>query len=78
MLLRQGLALRGHDELEGNLLKLLKLRAEDYPLLEQWVKNRKYLSSDVVNEQINLMNQALLCQLLVGINSAMWYAVMAD
>ena len=42
------------------------------------MKNRKYLSLDIVNEQINLMGQALLRQLLVGIHSVMWYAVMAD
>ena len=78
MLLRQGLTLRSHDELDGSLLQLLQLSAEDYPLLEQWVKNRKYLSSNIVNEQINLMGQASLRQLLVGIHSVMWYAVMAD
>ena len=74
----EGLALWGHDELEGNLVQLLQIRAEDYPLLEQWVTNRKYLFSGIVNEQIDLMGQALLRQLLVGIYGAMWYAVMAD
>ena len=37
-LLRQGLAIRGHEELEGNLLQLLKLRSEDFPDLKGGLK----------------------------------------
>ena len=36
-LLRQGLAVRGHGNLEGNLLQLLKLRSDDYPGLNTWI-----------------------------------------
>ena len=32
-LLRQGLAIRGHDEVEGNLIQLLLLRSEECPEL---------------------------------------------
>ncbi len=35
-LARQGLALRGHDEEQSNLVQLLRLRAEDNPLLGKW------------------------------------------
>ena len=41
-LLRQGLAVRGHDNLEGNLLQLLKLTSEDYPDLNSWIRECKY------------------------------------
>ena len=35
---RQGLAIRGHEELEGKLLQLLKLRSEDFPDLKGGLK----------------------------------------
>lgn len=37
-LLRQGLALRGHDENEGNLVQLLLLRTEDCAGLKGWLE----------------------------------------
>ena len=52
-LLRQGLAIRGHQELEGNLLQLLKLRSEDFLDLKRWIEQRKYFSPLILNEQID-------------------------
>ncbi|CAF3991943.1 unnamed protein product [Rotaria sordida] len=49
-LLRQGLALRGHDDENSNLIQLLKLRSADNEYLNEWIKNRKYFSHDIVNE----------------------------
>ena len=37
-LLKQGLAIRGREKLEGNLLQLLKLRSEDFPYLKGGLK----------------------------------------
>ena len=54
-LMRQGLAIRGHDDREGNLMQLLKLRREDDPQLQTWLSDGKYLSPIIVNEQIKLM-----------------------
>ena len=51
---------------------------EDYPALEQRVEKGNYLSSDIVNEMISLMGQALLRQLLTRMHNAGWYAIMAD
>ena len=43
-LARQGLALRGHSEgvdaLQGNLLQLLLLRAQDCPRLDEWLRKK--------------------------------------
>ena len=48
----QGLALRGHCEdtnhMEGNLLKLLILGAEDCPELNSWVYKKEYTSPEIV------------------------------
>ena len=57
-LTRQGLALRGHDHMEGNFIQLLKfLSIEDSELFE-WIKKKsnKYTSPDIQNELIRLMH----------------------
>ena len=41
-LLRQGLAIRGHEAMEGNLLQLLQLRGNDCPEMKTWINERKY------------------------------------
>ena len=63
-LLRQGLAIRGHDNKEGNLTQLLKLRGEDDPQLQMWLSDGRYLSPVIVNEQIKLMSDNVLRGLL--------------
>jgi hypothetical protein len=39
-LLRQGIALRGHTEVDGNLFQLMQLRSPDIPGLRQWLDNK--------------------------------------
>lgn len=43
-LVRQGLAICGHKEVDGNLIQLLKLRSSDAPGLKRWLDNRQYLT----------------------------------
>ena len=66
-LLQQGLAIRGHEDIEGNLLQLLSLRSSDCSQLNAWIKERKYLSPQIVNEQISLMGLTTLRRLLSDI-----------
>lgn len=77
-LLRQGLTIRGHVENEGNLMQLLLLRCEDIPQLNQWLLAKKYLSHDILNEQIGLMANHILRKLLQEIREATIYALIAD
>ena len=77
-LLRQGLAIRGHCESEGNLYQLLSLRCEDDPLLKRWLQQQQYLSHEVINEIITLLGNTLLRELLAHIREAFWFSVMAD
>ena len=56
-LLRQGLALRGHAEKEGNLAQLLLSFSEHDKILKSWLTNGKYMSNNVVTEIICLMGQ---------------------
>ena len=47
--------MRGHDRLEGNLLQLMKLRSGDCTELCTWIRERKYFSPVISNEQISRM-----------------------
>ena len=53
-LVRQGTAICGHKEEEGNLVQLMDLRSEDVPGLKQWLEKHQYMSHQVVNEMITL------------------------
>ncbi|KAJ1135890.1 hypothetical protein NDU88_002319 [Pleurodeles waltl] len=57
-LAKQGLALRGHDDSNGNFRQFLSARAEDVPSLKQWITaNRaEYLSPDIQNEVLQLLS----------------------
>ena len=57
-LLRQGVPIRGHDEMDGNLMQLLQLRSNDCPEISNWISERKYFSPDILNEQIALIGLA--------------------
>ena len=67
MLLRQGLAIKGHDKFDGNLEQLLQLRSKDDKDLKIWLQNSEYLSHDIVNECISLWGNTLLKLLLCSI-----------
>lgn len=71
LLMRQGLAIRGHkdDDSDGNLLQLLKLRCEDDSRLSKWLDRRQYLSHDIINEVITIFGKELLRQLLDNIRN---------
>ncbi len=55
---KQGLALRGHDEEQSNLVQLLRLRAEDNPLLGKWLERtwRKFTSHENQNEFLEVIS----------------------
>ena len=72
------IAVRGHDEIEGNLMQLLLLRCEDNSKLKVWIKERKYLSSDIINEIMQIMSNYILRQLLVSIREASMYSLIVD
>lgn len=77
-LVRQGLALRGHEDLEGNLMQLLLLRSEECPGLKQWIKEKKYLSGDIINEIIGIMSNQLLRKLLNEVREVALFSLIAD
>ena len=59
-LLRQGLATRGHDEIQGNLHQLLLVCSADDPCLSKWIHDNRYSSPLIINEFITLMGLSVL------------------
>lgn len=58
----QGLALRGHDNDEGNLVQLLIDKGEDDEVLKKWLSKptNHYTSPEVQNEILNIMANAVV------------------
>ena len=56
-------------------MQLLLVRCEDCPDLKQWINDKKYLSSDVINE---LINNYLLRELLGEIREVAMYLLIVD
>lgn len=77
-LARQGLALRGNVEQEGNLYQLLKLRISEQPNVKEWLQDGTYMSHDIINEIVKLMGNTLLRKLIEEVKVAGFYAVLAD
>lgn len=77
-LLRQELAVRGHEASESNLIQLLQLRSGDDPQLKKWINDQKYCSPDILNEQIEIMANSVLSSILVEIQSAAFFSILAD
>ena len=77
-LLRQGLAVKGHEEMNGNLMQLLLLRAKSNCALQSFISDKHYLSNNIINEMIKLMSRTVLQQLLVQIRKAGWFSLIAD
>ena len=78
VLARQGLALRGHTEEEGNRHQLIKDRAEDDKNIYNWLQNGTYMSHDSVNEILKIMSHSNLRNLIAEIKEAGYYSVLAD
>ena len=59
-LTRQGLALRGHLDKDGNLYQLPRAWADDDSVVKAWLRAGRFLSHDHVNEVITLMGHDVL------------------
>ena len=68
-LLRQGLAFRGHSDVDGNIAQLLRLRSEDVKELDSFSKNKRYNSPDIHNELISLFSNDILRSIIADIKS---------
>ena len=79
-LLHQGIVLRGHDDTCGNVHQLLVMLSGDCADVKSWICEKRYMSHEIVNEQICMMANNLLRSLLTNIsaNTPLWYSVIGD
>ena len=79
-LLRQGLAIRGRHEKDGNLYQLLLTWEEDSESVANWLKQCRFLAHDHINELVSLMGQDVLRKVLARMKSAepSWFSIIAD
>ena len=78
-LARQGLAMQGHTDAESNFNQLLKLRANDVPLLTDWLqrKNDKYTSHDIQNELVSIMADIVSRQVVTSLDNS-FFSILCD
>ena len=83
-LARQGIAIRGHDNTEGNLEQLMRVWScceGDEGFISKWIKDNKYTSHQAVNDQIKILGQTLLRNLLLKMKEGdgpHWFSIIAD
>ncbi|CAF1284178.1 unnamed protein product [Didymodactylos carnosus] len=63
-LLRQGLALRGHVDDDGNFTQLLKLREVVVNDFSSWIKEGNYLSHDILHELCQIISLSIVRELV--------------
>ena len=79
-LTRQGIAMRGHDEGNGNFIQSLKLQGRTDPRLNDWLDKKafKYVSHDIQNECIQIMALSVLRQISRSLSNGVHFCIMAD
>ena len=79
-LVRHGMAIRGHKEVEGNLHQLLMMWSNFDSDLKRWISENKYISHDIMNEQIEMIWKSLLCVILENVHkcTSPWYSLIGD
>ncbi len=77
---RQGIAFRGHDELESNFIQLFKLLGKNDPKLNVWFQHKgdRYLSPTIQNEVLQLMSVTIQREISSDIHAASHFTIMAD
>lgn len=78
-LCQQGIAIRGHEDADSNIIELLNERAEETPELKSWLSRStsKWLSHDVLNEYIELLAKSVLKKILTRFRKK-YYGIMLD
>lgn len=80
-LARQGIAIRGHTEAEGNLQQLLKAWSHENEVIISWLNANRFSSHQFVNELIDIMGHTVLRTLLKRMKGTVgpaWFSVIAD
>ncbi|VEN39225.1 unnamed protein product [Callosobruchus maculatus] len=82
---KEGLPFRGSFHKEGSFEdskfnELLKLRANDVPELDKWLKrsNQKWLHHSIVEEILKILSDSVLNGILQAVRNAKYYSIMVD
>jgi len=78
-LARQGVALRGHENEDGNFRQLLLLRSNDLPMLKQWLQRKSALvSPQAQNEILQLFANAIVRSIADKVRKCEHFSVIVD
>jgi len=78
-LARQGLAIRGHSDKDGNFIQLLKLRATDIAHLQEWLERKVDMTSHhVQNEILEMFGHCVVRNICGRIQEAGGFSVIVD
>lgn len=78
-LAQQGLALRGKEGDDGNLIQLLELRASDNGDIQQWLKKKTtFTNPQLQNEMLEIFSHAILRRLCEDINRSIQFGIVVD
>lgn len=79
-LARQGLALRGHNDDDGNLRQLLQMMASKNVQLDLWMqRTTTLLSHDCQNEMLQLMSAEIVRKIVNKVNDeSVHFAIVVD
>lgn len=80
-LAQQGLAIRGNQDENSNLLQFLQMRAEDSTKLQAWLNrstNCKWLHHDIINEILHLIANKVLKEKFKLIKSLKIFSIIMD
>ena len=72
-LARQGLAIWGNEESEGNMIQLLRMWSTHGADMKEWLREGNYLSNQIINEQMKLTADQVLRHLLSETRGAKFY-----
>ncbi|KAJ8876391.1 hypothetical protein PR048_020836 [Dryococelus australis] len=79
-LCRQGLSIRGHEDVSSNLIQLLELQKEDVPDLKKWMgrSSYKWLSHNIQNEIIDIVRKSVLRSVVCEMKKREHFVIMVD
>ena len=78
---RQGIAIRGHAESEGNLHQLMHAWGKDSDVLSTYLKENRYSCHQFVNELIEILGITVLrniLQKMKNVTGPAWFSIIAD
>ena len=78
-LARQGLAIRGHEENEGNFLQLLRLQSGNCSEMVKWLQRRgNWTAHEIQNEILEIMAHSVLRTITDRVKANKYYAIIVD